>query len=94
MHGSLVSIVEVDVDVDVVGAGVVVVASDRVQCLKYETVDFNSDSVGMPCASIAALTIYDMCKAVDRGMEIHGITLMRKEGGDSGIWRREIEGSR
>jgi cyclic pyranopterin phosphate synthase len=44
-------------------------------------------------ASIAALTIYDMCKAVDRGMEIHGITLMRKEGGDSGVWQREIEGS-
>ena len=48
----------------------------------------------LTAASIAALTIYDMCKAVDRGMEIHGVTLVRKEGGDSGIWRREIEGSR
>jgi cyclic pyranopterin phosphate synthase len=46
----------------------------------------------LTAASIAALTIYDMCKAVDRGMEIHGITLLEKAGGDSGAWRREGEG--
>jgi cyclic pyranopterin phosphate synthase len=34
--------------------------------------------------SIAALTIYDMCKAVDRGMRITDIRLHRKEGGKSG----------
>jgi cyclic pyranopterin phosphate synthase len=32
------------------------------------------------------LTIYDMCKAVDRGMTIEGVGLVRKEGGKSGIW--------
>jgi cyclic pyranopterin phosphate synthase len=47
----------------------------------------------LTAASIAALTIYDMCKAVDRGMEIHGVTLVRKEGGDSGVWQREVEGA-
>lgn len=42
------------------------------------------------CAvSTACLTLYDMCKAVDRGMEITGIRLMRKEGGKSGLWIRE-----
>ena len=46
----------------------------------------------LTAASVAALTIYDMCKAVDRGMEIHSIALQRKEGGKSGIWQRE-EGS-
>lgn len=45
----------------------------------------------LTAASIAALTIYDMCKAVDRGMEIHGVTLVRKVGGDSGLWSREVE---
>lgn len=40
-------------------------------------------------ATIAALTIYDMCKAVDRGMEINGVTLLHKEGGKSGDWHRE-----
>jgi cyclic pyranopterin phosphate synthase len=36
--------------------------------------------------SIAALTIYDMCKAVDRGMRITDIRLHRKEGGKSGLY--------
>lgn len=40
-------------------------------------------------ASIACLTIYDMCKAVDRGMEILDVRLLRKEGGKSGLWVRE-----
>lgn len=39
--------------------------------------------------SIAALTIYDMCKAVDRSMEIGGICLLEKRGGSSGYYRRE-----
>ena len=39
-------------------------------------------------ASVACLTIYDMCKAVDRGMEIVDVRLLRKEGGRSGVWVR------
>ena len=39
--------------------------------------------------SIAALTVYDMCKAVDRGMEIHNIRLTEKQGGRSGHYVRE-----
>lgn len=35
------------------------------------------------------LTIYDMCKAVDRGMSIHSIQLLLKEGGKSGLWQRQ-----
>ncbi len=35
------------------------------------------------------LTIYDMCKAVDRGMRIEGIALLEKRGGRSGNWTRE-----
>jgi cyclic pyranopterin monophosphate synthase len=37
--------------------------------------------------SVAALTIYDMCKAVDRGMRVEGIALLEKLGGKSGHWR-------
>ena len=40
-------------------------------------------------ASVAALTVYDMCKAVDRGMEIASVRLLEKSGGHSGEWRRE-----
>lgn len=39
-------------------------------------------------ASAACLTIYDMCKAVDRGMEIVDMRLLHKEGGRSGVWDR------
>ena len=44
------------------------------------------------CAvSIACLTVYDMCKAIDRGMEIDGIRLLYKAGGRSGTWERGID---
>ena len=39
-------------------------------------------------ASISALTVYDMCKAVDKGIEIREIVLERKSGGKSGEYRR------
>ncbi|MEG0147703.1 MAG: cyclic pyranopterin monophosphate synthase MoaC, partial [Raoultibacter sp.] len=42
----------------------------------------------LTAASIACLTIYDMCKAIDRGMEIMDVRLLRKDGGKSGLWER------
>ena len=43
----------------------------------------------LTAVSVGLLTIYDMCKAIDRGMEIHDVRLLRKEGGKSGTWHRE-----
>ena len=43
----------------------------------------------LTAVSVAALTVYDMCKAVDRGMVIEGIALLKKEGGRSGSWVRQ-----
>jgi molybdenum cofactor biosynthesis protein MoaC len=43
----------------------------------------------LTAAGVAALTIYDMCKAVDRGMTVEGLGLIAKEGGKSGTWTRE-----
>ena len=43
----------------------------------------------LTAASTGLLTIYDMCKAIDRGMEIHDLRLLHKEGGKSGLYRRE-----
>ena len=40
-------------------------------------------------ASVGLLTVYDMCKAVDRGMRMEGIQLLEKRGGKTGTWRRE-----
>ncbi|MDO9611657.1 MAG: cyclic pyranopterin monophosphate synthase MoaC [Serpentinimonas sp.] len=41
----------------------------------------------LTAVQVALLTIYDMCKAVDRGMEITGVRLLQKEGGRSGSYR-------
>lgn len=43
----------------------------------------------MTAASIAALTIYDMCKALDKGISIRQVRLERKSGGKSGEYRRK-----
>ncbi|MDD2769058.1 MAG: cyclic pyranopterin monophosphate synthase MoaC [Methylococcus sp.] len=44
----------------------------------------------LTAVQVALLTIYDMCKAVDRGMSIESVRLMEKVGGKSGHWRREF----
>ena len=43
----------------------------------------------LTAVSIGLLTIYDMCKAVDRGMTISAVRLLEKEGGKSGHWKAE-----
>ncbi|MDG0995667.1 MAG: cyclic pyranopterin monophosphate synthase MoaC [Gammaproteobacteria bacterium] len=43
----------------------------------------------LTAVQVALLTIYDMCKAVDRGMVMQAIQLEQKEGGKSGVWSRE-----
>ena len=45
----------------------------------------------LTAASVAALTIYDMTKALDKGIEITDIYLLEKTGGKSGTWRREAK---
>ena len=47
----------------------------------------------LTAVQVALLTIYDMCKAVDRGMTIDGVRLLEKHGGKSGSWRAEEGGS-
>ncbi len=43
----------------------------------------------LTAASVAALTLYDMCKAVDRGMVVDSVRLLEKKGGRSGHWVAE-----
>jgi len=42
----------------------------------------------LTAASVAALTVYDMVKGIERGAEIAGVALLEKSGGRSGTWRR------
>ena len=54
---------------------------------QVETVDRTGvEMEALTAVSVAALTIYDMCKAVDRGMRIEGVRLLEKRGGKSGHW--------
>jgi len=67
----------------------------------YVEVEANVDTVdrtgvemeALTAAATAALTIYDMCKSVDRSMTIGDLQLWEKTGGRSGTWRRQSDGS-
>ncbi len=73
-----------DMEADASGcAGIKVVTTTR--CVGQTGVEMEA----LCAASVALLTIYDMCKAIDRGMRIENIQLEEKRGGKSGVWRRE-----
>src|SRR5687768_8974683 len=57
---------------------------------QVETVDRTGvEMEALTACAVAALTIYDMCKSVDRGMTFGDIQLWEKTGGRSGVWRRK-----
>lgn len=59
-----------------------------------ETVDRTGvEMEAMTACTIAALTIYDMCKSMDRDMSIGEVMLWEKTGGKAGIWRRPAFGA-
>ena len=63
---------------------------------QVETVDRTGvEMEALTACSVAALTIYDMCKSVDRGMTIGELALWEKTGGRSGIYRRppDVDGT-
>jgi cyclic pyranopterin monophosphate synthase len=66
---------------------------NAIQCRATVTTDGKTgvEMEALTAVQIALLTIYDMCKAVDRGMTMEGIRLIEKSGGKSGAWVR-IEG--
>jgi len=66
-------------------------ANNRVDCevTARTTGQTGVEMEALTAVSVALLTIYDMCKAVDRGMRIDGIRLLEKAGGKSGHWTAE-----
>lgn len=65
-------------------------ANNEVYCVaRAETAERTGvEMEALTAVQIALLTVYDMCKAVDRGMQIHSVQLVEKSGGKSGTWRR------
>ena len=56
-------------------------------CVRLEVTGVEMEALA--AVSVGLLTIYDMCKAVDRGMIISAVRLLEKEGGKSGHWKAE-----
>jgi len=81
-HPLPISHVEVNFTIDV--------EKNRIHC--HTTVKTNGQTgvemEALTATQIALLTIYDMCKAVDRGMSINKVQLEQKSGGKSGSWQR------
>src|ERR1700685_473972 len=73
----------VDVEMRVCENGVEIVASAAT------TAQTGVEMEAMVAATVAALTVYDMTKALDKGIEIREIALLRKSGGKSGNYRRK-----
>ena len=74
--------VGVDFDVDEKQSSIRVTATARV------TARTGVEMEALTAAAIAALTIYDMCKAAEKGIEITDVRLLKKTGGKSGTWER------
>ena len=82
-HPIMLTNVNIDLEIDSAGSAVHCHATTK-----------TSERTGVEMEALTAvqvvlLTIYDMCKAVDRGMEISRIHLVHKSGGKSGQWQRD-----
>ena len=85
-HPLLLTKIAVDIEPDETLPGL------RVQALARVTGRTGVEMEALTAASVACLTIYDMAKALDRGMTIEGVRLLAKSGGRSGDWERAPEG--
>ena len=74
----------VDVEAIVVAGGV------RIEAMAATMAGTGVEMEAMVAASVAALTVYDMTKALDKGIRIREVVLLRKSGGKSGEYRREM----
>jgi len=82
-HPLMITSVKVELTPDVDNSSVVINAT----CKTVGQTGIEIEA--LTAASTAALTLYDMCKAVDRGMVIEQVKLLEKLGGKSGHWLRE-----
>ena len=85
-HPLPLTFVDVRADIDA-GEGLVVLTGEA------RTVDRTGVELeAMTACSVAALTVYDMVKGIERGVEIERVTLLSKSGGRSGEWRSDLMG--
>ena len=78
------ALTHLDVSIEVIDTGA------RVEAIARTKAETGVEMEAMTAASVAALTLYDMCKAVDKGISLGPIRLLEKSGGKSGHWLRKI----
>jgi cyclic pyranopterin monophosphate synthase len=82
-------------DVSLRGIDVELTLDDQTQSVEIKAFAKTTGATGvemeaLTAVSVAALTLYDMCKSISKGMRIHDIHLVAKTGGQSGDYRRDI----
>lgn len=82
-HGLPLSFVDVVAEVDA-EAGLVTLTTDARTSARTGV-----EMEALTAASVAALTVYDMVKGIEKGVEIAEVVLLEKSGGRSGTWRRD-----
>lgn len=80
-----IQLTRVNVEFEIDTASSAVLCRATVECVERTGVEIEA----LAAVQIGLLTIYDMCKAVDRGMVIDAVRLDHKEGGRSGTWNRD-----
>ncbi len=78
-----IGLTRVEVDFQIDEAACCVHAQTRAETRSQTGVEMEA----LTALQVALLTIYDMCKAIDRGMQINNVGLLEKSGGKSGHWR-------
>lgn len=71
-----------DVTIDITAPGA------RIQAVARTKAETGVEMEALTAVSVAALTLYDMCKAVEKGVSIGPVRLLEKSGGKSGNWKR------
>jgi len=72
-----------DVSIEVIDSGA------RIEAVARTKAETGVEMEAMTAAAVAALTLYDMCKASEKGISIGPVRLLEKSGGKSGHWSRE-----
>ena len=71
-----------DVSIDITDKGA------RIETIARTKAETGVEMEALTAATVAALTLYDMCKAVEKGISIGPVRLLEKSGGKSGLWKR------
>jgi cyclic pyranopterin monophosphate synthase len=77
------ALTHLDVSIEVIDTGA------RIEAIARTKAETGVEMEAITAASIAALTLYDMCKAVEKGISIGPVRLLEKSGGKCGHWSRE-----